>query len=102
MNFCKYCNTSKQPNDFYSYRPKKCKLCCINSTTTTANRVVNKDLKKENNKKYYLKHKSKIIEHNKKYYHEKKAQHQTYVAFLEAHPQPVTVETVTETLNSLN
>ena len=30
--FCKYCNTSKPSTDFYSYRPRKCKLCCSNCT----------------------------------------------------------------------
>jgi len=72
LTFCKYCNTSKPENDFYFYRPKKCRSCC---TASTANRIVNKETKKENNKKYYLKHKTKIIEHNTKYYHEKKAQY---------------------------
>jgi hypothetical protein len=88
--FCKHCNTTKPETEFYFYRPKKCKVCCCNVVN---NKPINKEAKKENNKKYYLKHKSRIIEHNTKYYYDKKAQ---YMARQQAQqPQP---ESITSTL----
>jgi len=69
--YCKYCNQSKPETDFYSYRPKKCKLCCTNCTKTIPQ--VNK---KQANTKFYLAHKEKIKEANKAYYHKRKAQAQ--------------------------
>ena len=69
--YCKYCNQNKSENDFYSYRPRKCKICCTNCT-----KLIPQAHKKESNTKFYLKHKEKIKLHNKEYYHKRKAQQQ--------------------------
>jgi hypothetical protein len=82
--FCKHCNTTKPETEFYFYRPKKCKICCC---SVINNKPINKEIKKENNKKYYLKNKAKIIKHNIDYYHNKKAQ---YLAMRQAQTQAIT------------
>lgn len=69
---CKHCNINKPQCEFYYYRPKKCKSCC---SSVVNNKPINQAAKKINNKKYYLKNKSRIIEHNLKYYNDRKAQH---------------------------
>jgi hypothetical protein len=89
--FCKHCNTTKPESDFYYYRPKKCKACCC---SVVNHKPIDPEAKKANNKKYYLKHKSRIIEHNTKYYYDRKAQ---YLARQHIAQQPPT-ESITSTL----
>jgi len=72
--YCKHYNTNKSENDFYSYRPKKCKLCCTNCTKSIPQ--VNK---KEANKKFYLTHKEHLKQVNKDYYHKRKALQQQQI-----------------------
>lgn len=69
---CYHCNQTKLESEFYYYRPKKCKTCC---SSVVNHKPVDPEAKKANNKKYYQKHKSRIIEHNTKYYYDRKAQH---------------------------
>ena len=69
---CHHCHTTKPDTDFYYYRNKKCKACC---NLVVNNKQVDQVAKKANNKKYYLKHKARIIEHNTKYYNDRKANH---------------------------
>lgn len=69
LKLCKYCNTNKSSDEYYSYRPKKCKLCCINCTKS-----IPQSDKKSANKKFYLKHKEHLKSINKAYYHSRKAQ----------------------------
>ena len=90
--YCKYCNTDKSSNEFYSYRPKKCIECMkkyTNSKTIKYNDMTDeqKQHKSEQQKKHYAKYKDKIKQHNKEYmkkkYYEKKLaqqQQQTEVA----------------------
>jgi len=69
--YCKHCNTNKSETEFYSYRPRKCRLCCTNCTKSIPQ--VNK---KEANKKFYLAHKEHLKQVNKDYYHKRKAMQQ--------------------------
>lgn len=69
--YCKYCNQNKLENEFYSYRPKKCKLCCTNCTKS-----IPQANKKSANKKFYLAHKEQLKQINKDYYHRRKLQQQ--------------------------
>ena len=82
---CKYCNTDKSPNEFYSYRPKKCIECMKNYTNSKTIKYADltdeqKQQKSEHQKKHYAKYKDKIKQLNKDYmktnYHKKKLQQQ--------------------------
>lgn len=88
IQFCKYCNTDKSPNDFYSYRPKKCIECMKNYTNSKTIKYdqmteEQKQQKKEQQRKHYIKYKEQIKEHNRTYmkakYHENKLAQQQQI-----------------------
>lgn len=72
LKMCRYCNINKLENEFYSYRPLKCKECLINSTKL---KKKTSEERKEENQKYYIKNKKKIIDQNLKYYHSRHERH---------------------------